>query len=258
MERVPIRQIPLAGKLDTANQYLFTVLIEAHASPPMGEALKCSGVLIAPRLVLTAGHCVCLPPSTPPAAAVIDNSACANTAILTATTYLPQERGKSQSATIGQYEGVIHPHPELEILLDEQGRVTSGHADLAVIILNTPLPEDLRPVELAETEVELHAPLLMVGVGHTDGISADPFGQRRFNRTRVASPPAGQERIFLDPPKQPLFANDSGGACVREAAQGSELIGISNRGLGTGSTCTSTYFHRAWLQNELLKAAKAE
>lgn len=98
-------------------------------------------------------------------------------------------------------------------------------------------------------------PLVTVGYGNAkDDISL--YGKRRFNRTRAASLPAGQEGIFLDPPQQPLFANDSGGPCLRETALGTELVGISNRGSGKESTCTSIYSHRVWLRDELLKSLK--
>jgi hypothetical protein len=249
--QIPLPQ--LAGEVDLANRYLFTVLIEAHGSPAAEEALKCSGVIIAPRLVLTSGHCVC--PRQMGASS--GRPGCAATAILTAMTYLPQQPGESARAVHERYEGMIRPHPELKFLLDEEGRVTSRHADLALILLNTPLPERLRPVKLGETEVEFQAPLVTVGYGNDrDDISL--YGKRRFNRTRAASSPAGQEGILLDPPQQPLLANDSGGPCLRESSLGPELIGISNRGLGTESSCTSLYSHRAWLRDEILKAAETK
>jgi hypothetical protein len=243
----------LAGEVDLANRYLFTVLLEAHGSPAAEEALKCSGVIIAPSLVLTAGHCVC--PLQPGAAN--NHSTCATTAALTAMTYLPPMPGQSSRALHERYEGVIRTHPEFKVLLAENGGVTSIRANLALILLNTPLPERLRPVRLGEAEVELHSPLVTVGYGNDrDDISI--FGRRRFNRTRVASSPAGNEVLLLDRPQQPLFANDSGGPCLRESALGPELVGISNRGLGRDSTCTSITSHRVWLRDELLKAAEAK
>lgn len=254
LEPVEIPLLQLAGEVDVANRYLFTVLIEAQTSSAKADARRCSGVIIAPDLILTAGHCVCRLQSTESAPqAFIDDSACATTATLTAMTYLPPEPGESARAIHARYEGSIHPHPELKILLDEQGLVTSSHANLALILLTAPLPERFRPVKLAETNVAPNASLVTVGHGN-DGSGADLYGKRRFNVTRVISLPAGEDRIFLDSPKQPLFANDSGGACLRETAQGFELIGISNRGLGKTPACTSIYSHRAWLRDEFLRA----
>lgn len=248
--RIPVPQ--LAGEVDLANRYLFTVLIEAYRSSATEGAFKCSGVIIAPRLVLTAGHCVC-PRQT---GASNSHSTCAATAYLTAMTYLPPEQGQVSRASHEMYEGVIRPHPQFEVLLDRDGGVTSIRANLALIILNAPLPERLRPVMLGETQAELHSPLVTVGYGNArDDISI--YGRRRFNRTRVASSPAGQEVLLLEPPQQPLFANDSGGPCLREGALGPELVGISNRGFGKDPTCTNLDPYRAWLRDEILTATKA-
>src|SRR5687767_4284809 len=52
-----------AGKVDFGNRYASAVMVTTGA-PEQGA--QCSGVLISPRLALTAGSCVCKPRSVVP------------------------------------------------------------------------------------------------------------------------------------------------------------------------------------------------
>jgi hypothetical protein len=254
---VQVQQNLLEGEVDVSNRYSSTVLIEANPSTTEAGALKCSGLLVAPRLVLTAGHCVCsqhkTETSSNPGGNIIDRSACASTATITAMTYQQQRPGENLRAMHERHRGEVHPHPELRIVLDPQGNITAIHANLAVILLEEPVPELASPPKLAESEVQPEEPVITVGYGN-DGSGPELYGQRRFNKGRVVRLAENHEQIFLTPPKRFLYENDSGGPCLRESPQGDVLVGISNRGLGNESNCLSTYFHREWLRREILKA----
>ncbi|WP_075306182.1 trypsin-like serine protease [Hyalangium minutum] len=66
----------LNAQEDTENRYLSTLIVESEGSP----YAFCSGVLLEPNLVLTAGHCVCVTGKSPDS---VDTSTCAKRAKVT-------------------------------------------------------------------------------------------------------------------------------------------------------------------------------
>src|SRR5690349_21580348 len=57
---VNIRLFELAGEKDVGDRYPFAVMVKTRAPMEAGVKGECSGVLVSPNLVLTAGHCVCV------------------------------------------------------------------------------------------------------------------------------------------------------------------------------------------------------
>lgn len=192
------------GRLDEANRYLPAVGVNTPAKKKEGED-DCSGVLISPRLVLSAGHCVCMRrPFVPSdvarvkaslakvlashpekkqaailkqlvgmAHAIIDGSNCADLSTVTVVTYasLAEEGGGEEEADLNyvskQYGGRrIRPHDELLVLYDKQGRAIFREADLALIVLGKPVKSLMPPIKLAASEVQLGERVVMVGYGY--------------------------------------------------------------------------------------------
>lgn len=244
----------LTGEVDVQNRYAGTVLVTTFL-PVAGKSTKteveCSGVVISPRLVLTAGHCVCAQRMTENQN-VISGSTCATTARVKTVVYeAPAEEEELHSLHTVR-RGRVQPHPELRVVLDHQGGVISSIADLAVIVLNGQVK--VSPVKLAETEVELDEPIVIAGHG-SDG---DETEERRFNEIRVIKPLSSSGgRILLQQAPSERHTDDSGGPCLREEGQTHTLVGISSRRLGKEPTATSTYSYRAWLRDEIQHAMES-
>jgi hypothetical protein len=242
--------------VDVANRYPSAVWVNVEFS----KATRgfCSGAIIARRLILTAGHCVCqrrILSETGGSHSLIDGSACAETATVKTVVYNPGETRVGAASSHGAYQqGIVRPHPELRVLLDAQGQVMSSHADLALIHLEEPLDKEFMPVPLADKELQLRESVVIVGSGYDEAAGVYD-AERRHSRTTVTELlPSGGGRMRLEQPGGHHYRGDSGGPCLREGSEGTVLVGISSRNLGEGGTLTSIYPYRDWLLGEIQRA----
>jgi hypothetical protein len=165
--------------------------------------------------------------------------------------YHPQAMQDIAGTTAAQFPGKVHPHPELEILLDPDGRVRFTHADLALIVLDTPVPPGFAPARLASTGITVQGSLVTVGFGH-DESRGWLDSTRLINKRKVAAAmDAEKGRFRFEQDRQTFFRGDSGGPCFLESSRGPELVGISTTGLGHEPTLTGLLPYREWLLQEI-------
>ncbi|WP_169787030.1 trypsin-like serine peptidase [Hyalangium minutum] len=245
------------GVEDLENQFAFATMVAASVNG--GETFKCTGVLISPRVVLTAGHCVCprhsLVEPGSDAQLVIDGVACAEEMEVTTITYFP--RAESSDGPPGfraqTYRAQVSVHPALKILLDAQPLVLSSHADLAVALLDSPVEDPSMSVRLADSEVKLGEVIRVAGYG-LDAATDFIHGVRRSGQKEVKRLPAGgADEMVLAPHGEPLTMG-SGELCLRQDKTGMSLVGLSGKGAGPMPGCTSVHLYREWLNVQIQKS----
>jgi hypothetical protein len=256
---------------DKSNRYAAAVLID-------GGQGTCSGVLAAPRTVLTAGHCVCeqraAQPGTHEGRTVIDKTTCIQTALVQVVTYQPK-----QGPTIQIIPGRVNPHEELFILYDDDEKELSSNADIAVIALRE-APQGVTPIRLATEPVRYTQPVTLVGYGR-DMPEGGIEGIRRFGSNEIASiAESGSTFLVGKPiqiqrpykPKEMLLVReegsyslkgDSGGPCLRERKGILELVGLAKTHYGGHtmvqfSEYTSTYFYLEWLRQQISRSERKD
>lgn len=255
-----------AGKMDVTNRYLSAVIVATtDTQVPSG----CSGVLVSPRMVLTAASCLCQPRKTSPSPGeaesfLIDGSDCPGRAAVTTIRYgevLDTEYPEVATQMLPhRYDGEFRSHPEFTLTVNARGAAKSGHADLAVIVLDEPV-KDVRPEALLEqSEVQAGEFLVMSGFAG-DGTEHEVggfYGVRYWRRNKVTRVlPREDGRILYEQQAPHLYDGFAGGPCFREQGNRRWLVGIASRGSDEALAFTGVSPFRDWLRSELHRAAKA-
>lgn len=246
-----------AGKPDFENHHTSTVMIATDG--PLAAA-QCSGVLLSSRLVLTAASCVCRPQKVTTAegdtTTLFDSSSCSPSAYATTAEYGKVVNEYTAETAMHSFVGAVRPHPDFKLLLDGQ-KVVTHHADLAVLVLEKPVPGEIRPASLADQEVRAQEILVMVGYGY--GMEfGQIFGLRFVRRDKVLSEaPGGGGRFLYEQQGAFLYNGFRGGPCFREIRGRTTLAGIASIGTAQELSLTSTYLYRDWLDSVIQRSSKS-
>ncbi|MBL8623383.1 MAG: trypsin-like serine protease [Myxococcales bacterium] len=187
---------PVVGGAPDADHPGVVAIVERRARCDAPEAVRCSGTLVAPRVVLTAAHC-------------LDGRRADELEVVIGADL----RGPAGAALAVQ-DAAVHPGYV-------PGQLVAGR-DLALLLLAAPAA--VAPVALVDApppELTVGATVRLVALGapadHTDG------GQRLAADATVASVTATD--LTIDGPGVPCGA-DSGGAAFLVTAAGERQVGV--------------------------------
>ncbi|HYH96089.1 trypsin-like serine protease [Hyalangium sp.] len=282
------------GKPDVANRHLSSVMIKA--SVEQRDRSICSGVLISPSLVLTAGHCVCkngrrVQGPNGEERLVFNGSSCQQRVIVKTYVYNPEQENLDKindpddyDALTRHYTGRVQPHPRFEVTLIGSGSAAAGterrlddyyvesvRADLALVFLTKDVDAKIPIAELPDDEVPVGTRVELVGYGV--GYGQQKPGEQMIELRRVGDNKvkdkkelvqsealkgvlADAEKIVFDRTGALALGGDSGGPCLQMKRNAKGAVVFSLVGIASWSTANESIFTSVYQHREWLGERK--
>lgn len=219
------RSAVIKGKPSDSSQDAVVLLV--HYDPTNHGFGQCTGTLLAPRLVLTARHCVgdtdayaaCKSDGTPIAAGAIRKNHKAETMYVFT--------GKDRP-DFGR--GEVKPAGQGMKILDDGGKNLCNH-DIALVVLKEPVEgAQIAPIRL-DSDVEVGELITAVGWGVTE---KTPQPDQRMQRKNVKIVTVGPDKSQGSVPPnefevgESICSGDSGGPAI--AQETNAVVGVVSRG----------------------------
>jgi V8-like Glu-specific endopeptidase len=223
------RQAVIGGVLEPGSPAVGAILPVAPTCGEPAEAspVTCTGTLVAPRVVLTAAHCV-------------EN---ADAPQVLSVVFAPEPARALASERVRAVDGRLHP------------AWRAGENDIGVLILAGDAPVAPVPLDGAALPADIVGRTLrVVGFGMDD---AGMTGNRRSGTARVTAIEAGTFSMEAAPGM--TCGGDSGGPSFLESDGAERLVGVTSFGdlACTRGTNTRVDVHAAFLQTILHEVTRA-
>lgn len=229
----------------------------------------CSGVLAGPNLVLTAAHCLCIPPQgelRPNATYAVSHSNRENVVDLKCSKTVEVIAELYGQATAGArpFTGAIRVqvHEGYAFQTNGAADIIGSQMDLAAVYLGEKFEGVRVDGSILDREVRTGDLLVAVGYGPTE---TAPPGTRYFGMARVLETalPSGQDKLLAfgraGVPFRDAYAlrGDSGGPCFHEDDTGRRwFVGIMSHSREQADDpitfFTSAFRHREWIDRQKL------
>jgi hypothetical protein len=223
------RQAVVGGTIEPGYAAVGAIVAVAPTcdEPTEGSRISCTGTLVAPRVVLTAAHCV----------ENLDNPQ------VLSVVFAPETERALPSSRVRAVEGRLHPD------------WLPGVNDIGVLILAEEAPVPPMPLNGSELPPDMVGRFArVVGFGIDD---QDKTGTRRSGMARVTAVEAGTFSIAAAPGMS--CGGDSGGPLFLEIDGVERIVGVTSFGNLACTTGTNTRVdvHAAFLQAILDEVAQA-
>jgi secreted trypsin-like serine protease len=209
----------------------------------------CSGTIVGPRVIVTAAHCV---------QELINNNQKGGPLLPKPENFIVHFDAKiAKEGNYVRAEKVI-PHPDWSPSQTLSPFPLGKPHDIGVVILAEDIPDDMRPVKIADPSVKVKdLPAVLAGFGVTKDRNNNDTGILRTLTSVFTAENGNAARVTHGTWFKGICAGDSGGPAYIDVGGELQLVGAASTGAeipilgcaGANSNSTDVRHYKAWIES---------